>query len=90
MDVIFLDSVFRVLEKKEGGKKSRLFFECSHYFILFFFVSSLRDTFATSKGDLCERESAHTHTRARKEEEEESRKRLSFRVVVVVVVVVVV
>ena len=62
------------------------------YFILFFFVSSLRDTFfATSKGDLCERESAHnTHTRARKEEEEEeeSRKRLSFRVVVVVVVVV--
>ena len=30
MDVIFfLDSVFRVLEKS-------LFFECSHYFILFF------------------------------------------------------
>ena len=29
MDGIFLDNVFRVLEKKEGGKKSRLFFECS-------------------------------------------------------------
>ena len=28
MDGIFLDNVFRVLEKKKG-KKSRLFFECS-------------------------------------------------------------
>ena len=57
---MFLDNVFRVLEKKKG-KKSRLFFECSLFF------SSLRfgDTFATSKGDLCERERAHTHTRAR-------------------------
>ena len=70
MDGIFLDNVFRVLEKKEGKKISS--FSSAHFSLLFF--SSLRfgDILLRRRKEICERERERererTRTRARKEE----------------------
>jgi hypothetical protein len=70
MDGIFLDNVFRVLEKKEGKKISS--FSSAHFSLLFF--SSLRfgDILLRRRKEICERErerereSAHVRARAKK------------------------